>query len=343
MDADDKVTLGHGAGGKLTHQLVQDVFLPRFKNALLEELGDSAVLREQSSIGRLAFTTDSFVVKPLFFPGGDIGKLAVNGTINDLVVTGAEPLYLSAGFILEEGLQISMLDRIAASMQAAAAAANVEIVAADTKVVEHGKGDGVFINTSGVGRLLENAGLSPKRASPGDKIIITGNLGEHGISVYLARQNLGIDVPVVSDCAPLSRLLLPLLRKFGKDVKFMRDLTRGGAATILNEFATQAGRNVLVREADVPVSQAVKGVCEILGFDPLYLANEGKALVVVSDEVADDALAFLRSEGLGQHAALVGEVRETDAGASPLVLLETSVGGLRLLDPLIEDQLPRIC
>ena len=282
-------------------------------------------------------------MKPLFFPGGDIGKLAVNGTVNDLAVSGAEPLYLSAGFILEEGLEIEVLHRVAESMAVAAREAGVEIVAADTKVVERGKGDGVFINTAGVGRVLDGVELSPQRAQPGDKILLTGTLGDHGIAVYLARQNLGIEVPVVSDCAPLNTMLLPLLRRFGKEVRFMRDLTRGGAATILNEFAAKAGREVLVSEEAIPVSPPVRGACEMLGFDPLYLANEGKALVVVSGDAAQDVLALLQSHPLGAHAALVGEVREAGDEERPIVLLRTEVGGLRLVDPLIEDQLPRIC
>lgn len=341
MADDRRVTLGHGAGGRLTDELVRQVFLPRLRNAALEELADSARLRGEG--GRFAFTTDSFVVRPLFFPGGDIGSLAVNGTVNDLAVVGAEPLYLSAGFILEEGLEISVLTRIAESMRDAANAAGVEVVAADTKVVERGKGDGVFINTSGIGRFADGVDLSPAHAEPGDRLLLTGTLGDHGIAVYLSRQDLGLEVPVVSDCAPLNTMLLPLLRRFGGDVRFMRDLTRGGAATILNEFAARGGRTAVVAEDAVPVDPAVATVCEMIGFDPLYLANEGKALVVVSPEAADEALAFLRSHELGRRAAIVGEVRETEAGTKPLVLLETCVGGLRLLDPLIEDPLPRIC
>jgi len=341
LPAKDTVLLGHGSGGKLTADLIRDLFLPAFSNPVLARLDDQAIVSLNGL--RLAFTTDSFVVKPLFFPGGDIGKLAVNGTVNDLAVSGAEPLYLSAGFILEEGLEIEVLHRVAESMAVAAKEAGVEIVAADTKVVERGKGDGVFINTAGVGRVLDGVELSPQRAQPGDQILLTGTLGDHGIAVYLARQDLGIEVPVQSDCAPLSTMLLPLLRKFGKDIRFMRDLTRGGAATILNEFATQAGRQVLVSEAAIPVSPAVCGACEMLGFDPLYLANEGKAMVVVAHDAAEDALSYINSNALGRRAARVGEVRETEKGGSPLVLLRTGVGGLRLLDPLIEDQLPRIC
>jgi len=336
------VTLGHGAGGKLTHDLVEEVFLSRLDSATLGELGDAAVLARPLA-GRFAFTTDSFVVRPLFFPGGDIGKLAVNGTVNDLAVSGAEPLYLSAGFILEEGLEIDVLHRIADSMAAAARTAGVEIVAADTKVVERGKGDGVFINTAGVGRLLDGQALSPKAAVAGDRLLLTGTLGDHGLSVYLARQDLGIEVPVQSDCAPLNQILLPMLREFPGEIRFMRDLTRGGAATILNELAAQGGNEVLVDEEAVPVAPAVRGACEMLGFDPLYLANEGKALVVVSAAAAEKVLEFLRARDLGRNAAIVGEVRGAAPSGKPIVLLRTSVGGLRILDPLIEDQLPRIC
>jgi len=219
----------------------------------------------------------------------------------------------------------------------------VEIVAADTKVVERGKGDGVFINTAGVGRLLDGQALSPKAAVAGDRLLLTGTLGDHGLSVYLARQDLGIEVPVQSDCAPLNQILLPMLREFPGEIRFMRDLTRGGAATILNELAAQGGNEVLVDEEAVPVAPAVRGACEMLGFDPLYLANEGKALVVVSAAAAEKVLEFLRARDLGRNAAIVGEVRGAAPSGKPIVLLRTSVGGLRILDPLIEDQLPRIC
>jgi len=334
--------LGHGAGGKLTQDLISSLFVPHLKNDVLMEMGDSAILRKKPLRDRLAFTTDSFVVTPLFFPGGDIGKLAVNGTINDLVVAGAEPLYLSAGFILEEGLPFEELEKICASMADACNDGGVRIVAADTKVVEKGKGDGVFINTSGVGLLRPKARVDPKRVTPGDSILLTGTLGDHGIAVFLARQKLGINTDVESDCAALNTLLLPLVDKFGWDIHFMRDLTRGGFATILNEMAGQSGTSVAVREDSIPVLPGVTAVCEMLGFDPLYLANEGKAMMAVSSDVADRILKQLRKHKLGKNAEIVGQINESDDGDSR-VFLETAVGGTRLLDRLLEDQLPRIC
>lgn len=336
------MTLGHGAGGRLTQELISSLFMPQLKNDILMEMGDSALLRDKSLHERIAFTTDSFVVTPLFFPGGDIGKLAVNGTINDLAVAGARPLYLSAGFILEEGLSFDDLRRVVASMSEACREGGVQIVAADTKVVEKGKGDGLFVNTSGVGIVHPKARIDPRRTMAGDRILLTGTLGDHGISVFLARQKLGIETDVKSDCAALTPLLLPLVEKFGADVHFMRDLTRGGLATILNEMVVQAGKSVEIEEESLPVLPGVASVCEMLGFDPVYLANEGKAVVVVSDEVADDALKMLRRHKLGKNAAEVGEIEKLDEGG-PRVYMKTSVGGTRLVDPLLEDQLPRIC
>jgi hydrogenase expression/formation protein HypE len=337
-----RVTLGHGAGGKLTQDLINSLFVPHLKNDLLMAMGDSAIIRKKPLRDKLAFTTDSFVVTPLFFPGGDIGKLAVNGTINDLAVAGAEPLYLSAGFILEEGLPFEELEKVCSSMAEACKGGGVRIVAADTKVVEKGKGDGIFINTSGVGLLRPKAHIDPKRVTPGDSILLTGTLGDHGISVFLARQKLGINTDVKSDCAALNTMLLPLIDKFGGDIHFMRDLTRGGFATILNEMVGQSGADVTVREGSIRVLPGVLAVCEMLGFDPLYLANEGKAMLTVSSDVADKVLGQLRKHRLGRNAEIVGEVDETgECGAR--VFLETAVGGTRLLDRLLEDQLPRIC
>jgi len=337
-----RVTLGHGAGGKMTQDLVNSLFIPHLKNDLLMEMGDSAILRKKPLRDRLAFTTDSFVVTPLFFPGGDIGKLAVNGTINDLVVAGAEPLYLSAGFILEEGLPFEELEKVCVSMADACNDGGVKIVAADTKVVEKGKGDGIFINTSGVGLLRPKARIDAKRVAPGDSILVTGTLGDHGISVFLARQKLGIETNVKSDCAALDTLLLPLIDRFGGDIHFMRDLTRGGFATALNEMAGQSGTSVVVREASIPVLPGVTAVCEMLGFDPLYLANEGKAMLAVSPAVAGKVLNHLRKHRLGRNAEIVGRADQA-GGSRARVFLDTAVGGTRLLDKLLEDQLPRIC
>ena len=255
------MTLGHGAGGKLTQDLINSLFVPHLKNDLLMEMGDSAIISRRPLRDRLAFTTDSFVVTPLFFPGGDIGKLAVNGTINDLVVAGAEPLYLSAGFILEEGLPLADLERVCSSMADACRHGGVRIIAADTKVVEKGKGDGLFINTSGIGLLRPKARIDPKRVEPGDSILVTGTLGDHGISVFLARQKMGIDTSVKSDCAALNSILLPLVDRFGGDIHFMRDLTRGGFATILNEMAGQSSTSVAVRE---------NTICAAVALAPLF-------------------------------------------------------------------------
>jgi len=342
MGMESRVTLGHGAGGSLTKNLINSLFVPHIKNELLLEMGDSAILQEGIPETRLAFTTDSYVVTPLFFPGGDIGKLAVNGTINDLVVAGAKPLYLSAGFILEEGLLFDDLKKIIASISDACRLGNVEIVAADTKVVNKGKGDGLFINTSGVGSLLPKANLNTKRITPGDKILVTGTLGDHGISVFLARQNLGIDTDVKSDCAALTSLLLPLINKFGKEIHFMRDLTRGGFATILNEMASQSSTNISIDENSIPVLPGVTAVCEMLGFDPIYLANEGKSVIVLSANVAEEALKSLKNHELGRNAAIVGTVEMSEDKQSR-VYMTTSVGGTRIVDSLLEDQLPRIC
>ena len=342
MEKQKRVTLGHGAGGRMTQELIGSLFVPQLKNDILMEMGDSALLRGKSLHDRIAFTTDSFVVTPLFFPGGDIGKLAVNGTINDLAVAGARPLYLSAGFILEEGLPFDDLRRVVASMSGACREGGVQIVAADTKVVEKGKGDGVFVNTSGIGIVHPKARIDPRRVKAGDRLLLTGTLGDHGISVFLARQRLGIETDVKSDCAALTPLLLPLVEKFGPDIRFMRDLTRGGLATILNEIAAQGGKSMTIDEESLPVLPGVTSVCEMLGFDPVYLANEGKAIVVVSDEIADDALKMIRRHKLGRNAAMVGGIETPDESGAK-VYMKTSVGGMRLIDPLLEDQLPRIC
>ncbi len=342
MEKPRRVTLGHGAGGRLTQELISSLFVPELQNELLMEMGDSAILHDSPLSDRLALTTDSFVVTPLFFPGGDIGTLAVYGTINDLVVAGARPLYLSAGFILEEGLLFEDLSKIIRSISKACRDGGVQIVAADTKVVDKGKGDGIFVNTSGVGLVMGKARIDPKRVKAGDKLLVTGTLGDHGISVYLARQKLGISTNVKSDCAPLTSLLLPLLERFGDNIRFMRDLTRGGLGTILNEMAIQANTSVTIDEGAIPVLPGVASVCEMLGFDPIYLANEGKAIIVASPDVADETLKALKRNKLGKNAAIIGEVEKPDESGSR-VYLRTNVGGLRLVDPLLEDQLPRIC
>nr|WP_246576721.1 hydrogenase expression/formation protein HypE [Actinospica durhamensis] len=335
---EERVTLAHGAGGKATHTLIEAVFLEAFRNPLLESMDDAAQLRLGD--GALALTTDSFVVSPLFFPGGDIGDLAVNGTVNDLAVSGATPRYLSAGFILEEGFPIADLTRIVASMADAARAAGVEIVTGDTKVVQRGKADGCYINTAGVGvprRAPGALGLATVR--PGDAVLVSGPVGEHGITIMLARGGLDLEADLVSDTAPVHGLVAGLLDAV-PGVRAMRDATRGGVATVLNEIAAAADVAVVVEQDAVPVLPQVRGACELLGIDPLYVACEGRIVVVVDGEQAQDALAALRAHPLGAQAAVIGRVAADPPG---LVLLSTAFGGTRIVDMLVGDPLPRIC
>jgi hydrogenase expression/formation protein HypE len=318
------VTLAHGAGGTSTRKLVEGLFVEELSNPMLDELGDAAVG------DGLAFTTDSFVVKPLFFPGGDIGELAVNGTVNDLAVAGAEPLWLSAGFVIEEGFPLDDLRRIARSMARAAQAAGVAVVAGDTKVVERGSADGLFITTAGVGRMRATFG----RPQPGDRVVLSGTIGDHGFAVLVARGDLRLESTLESDTAPLNRLTASLA-ELGPKLRWMRDPTRGGLATALNELAGSAGLAVRLDEEAIPVRPEVAGAAEILGIDPLYVANEGKLVAVVAAEAADEAC-----RRLGGDAAIVGELAADPPG---LVLLETALGGSRIVDMLVGDPLPRIC
>jgi hydrogenase expression/formation protein HypE len=334
---DEIVTLAHGAGGKATRTLVEALFLEELGNPFLDELGDAAVL-DASGTG-LALTTDSFVVKPLFFPGGDIGSLAVNGTVNDLAVSGARPLALSAGFVVEEGLAVADLRRIASSMAAAAEAAGVAVVAGDTKVVERGKGDGVYVTTSGVGVVPAGLELGADRVRPGDRVIVSGTIGDHGMAVMVARGELDLELELASDTAPLHEPAARLA-ELGPALRWMRDPTRGGLATTLNELADATGLAVVVEEDALPIRPQVAAACEILGIDPLYVANEGKLVAIVASEAAERATLSLRTHPLGSDAVVVGEIRDEPAG---LVLLETSVGGSRLVDMLVGDPLPRIC
>jgi hydrogenase expression/formation protein HypE len=337
---DDRITLAHGAGGKSTQALIESLFLEQLRNPLLEPLADSAVLRAGGASGpRLAFTTDSFVVKPLFFPGGDIGELAVNGTVNDLAMAGATPLCLSAGFIVEEGLAVDDLGRIAASMATAARAAGVDVAAGDTKVVERGRADGVYVNTSGVGIVEHGLELGPGAIRPGDRVLLSGTLADHGMAIMIARGELALEVELASDTAPLHGIVAALLGATDK-VRALRDPTRGGLATVLNELALASETAVVLDEAALPVRAEVRGACELLGIDPLYVANEGKLAAVVAPEAADAALAALRAHPLGREAAIVGEVRDDPPG---MVLLETAFGGSRVVDVLTGDPLPRIC
>jgi hydrogenase expression/formation protein HypE len=334
---EERITMSHGAGGKATHTLIEAVFLDSFRNPLLEPLEDAATL--QAGPAQVALTTDSYVVSPLFFPGGDIGELAVNGTVNDLAVSGATPRYLSAGFILEEGFPVADLIRIAGSMRDAAAAAGVQIVTGDTKVVQRGKADGCYINTAGVGVFERDITLGVAQARPGDAIIVSGPIGDHGITIMLARGELDIEADVQSDTAPLNGLVAGLLDRV-PGVRALRDATRGGVATILNEIATAADVGVEVSEDAIPVRAEVRGAAELLGIDPMYVACEGRLVAVVDGGQADQALTALRAHPLGVQSAIIGRVTADDPG---LVHLKTAFGGTRIVDLLVGDPLPRIC
>jgi hydrogenase expression/formation protein HypE len=338
-----QIVLGHGSGGKLSAELIDKVFVARFRNPTLEKMDDQATL----DIGgvRLAFTTDSFVVTPIFFPGGDIGSLAINGTVNDLAVGGAKPLYLAAAFILEEGLAAADLARVADSMAIAAQNAGVQLVTGDTKVVNRGKGDKVFITTTGIGQIDRPVRLSADRVRPGDKILLSGYIGDHGITILSQRENLEFESSLQSDCAALHDLIRGMLDEAEaagdlESVRVMRDPTRGGVATVLNEIAVRSKAGMVLRETQIPVRESVRGACEMLGLDPLYVANEGKVVAIVAPEIADRALAAMQRHPLGADSRIIGEVVESPTG---MVLMKTSVGGTRVVDVLFGEQLPRIC
>src|SRR6266849_5720633 len=337
---DEKITLSHGSGGKATHNLIEGVFAPAFSNPLLDTMDDAATFSINGTGQRLAFTTDTYVVSPLFFPGGDIGKLAIHGTINDLAMAGAEPLYLSAGFILEEGFPIADLRRIVVSMAQAATEAGVAIVTGDTKVVQRGKADGLFINTAGVGVMRGSWLLGQTQLQPGDRVLLSGPVGDHGIAIMMAREALEIETDVQSDTAPLHTLVASLLEVAGDGVHCLKDPTRGGVATALNEMALGSEVSIALDEHAVPVHPQVRGACEILGLDPLTIANEGKLLAIVAPEVQEKALAAMRAHPLGREAVVIGIVQAEPAG---LVFLRTDIGGMRVLDMLVGDPLPRIC
>jgi hydrogenase expression/formation protein HypE len=332
-----QVLLAHGGGGRLMQQLIEEVFVSAFANPRLNERHDGAVLDPQGH--RLAFTTDSYVVRPLFFPGGDIGTLAVNGTVNDLAMCGARPRWLSAGFILEAGLPLDTLRRIVASMQQAAAVAGVEVVTGDTKVVEKGKGDGLFVNTAGLGIVEHEAAVGPRQVRAGDVVLLSGDLGRHGMAILSVREGLEFESPIVSDCAPLAAMVLALFEA-GVEVHCLRDLTRGGLAAGLNEIAATARVQIDIAEAAVPVSEPVQGACELLGFDPLYVANEGRLVAFVKAADADRALAIMRTYETGREACQIGTVVSESPG---LVTLKSRIGAARILDLLSGEQLPRIC
>ncbi|MCC6587371.1 MAG: hydrogenase expression/formation protein HypE [Bryobacterales bacterium] len=333
--SDDTIVLAHGGGGKMSQRLFERVFLPAFQNEALAARHDGALIRVGGQ--SLAFTTDSYVVHPLEFPGGNIGDLAVNGTVNDLAMCGARPLYLTCGFILEEGLPVATLQRVVESMRVAAERAGVEMVSGDTKVVDRGKADGIFINTSGIG-LVERA-MSPALVEPGDAVIVSGELGAHGIAILSVREGLQFEAPIVSDTAPLWEPVNALIEA-GIEVHCLRDLTRGGLASALNEIAQARGLGILVDETAVPVAEPVRGACEILGLDPLYVANEGRFVGFVSMEDADRAVRILESAGKCRKVSIAGRVLAT---ADPTVLLRSRIGGMRILDMISGEQLPRIC
>ena len=335
---EQRVLLAHGGGGTLMRNLIRDHVLPRFGNPILGALSDSAVLNLPP--GRVAFTTDSYVVKPLRFRGGDIGRLAVCGTVNDLAMAGALPLYLSLGLILEEGLEFDVLETILDSAQAAAAEAGVTVVTGDTKVVERGAADGCFINTSGVGAIREGILVAAVRARPGDAVLINGPIGDHGIAILSEREGLAFASPVVSDVAPLGGLVAAVLDAGGPDVHVLRDPTRGGVGMVVCEIAETCGRDIELAESGIPLRPEVRGACELLGLDPLYVANEGKVVVICSEAAAPRVLAAMQAHPLGRSAALIGRVLDGTRGR---VTLRTAIGGRRVVDPPYGEQLPRIC
>ncbi|MBO9364283.1 MAG: hydrogenase expression/formation protein HypE [Roseiflexus sp.] len=331
------IVMGHGGGGKLSAELVEHLFLPAFAEAGAVDMGDAASI----TVGgmRLAYSTDSFVVRPLFFPGGNIGELAVNGTVNDIAMRGAQPLFLSAGFILEEGMSLDRLAAIAGSMGAAARRAGVKLVAGDTKVVDRGHGDGVYINTSGFGIIPEGVDIGPKRAQPGDVIIVSGTIGDHGIAILSVREGLEFGAPIQSDTAPLNGLVADMLDET-RNIHVLRDPTRGGVASALNEIARASQVGMVIDERKLPVQDAVRAACELLGMDPIYVANEGKLIAIVPPSDADRLLARMRAHPQGRQAAIIGHVTADHPG---IVAARTGIGGTRIVDMMVGEQLPRIC
>ncbi|AEY65695.1 hydrogenase expression/formation protein HypE [Clostridium sp. BNL1100] len=332
------ITIAHGSGGTATSKLIEQIFKKHFSNDILSQGDDSARL-DIGDARNLVFTTDSFVVTPIFFNGGNIGKLAVCGTVNDLATSGAKPLYLSCGFIIEEGFGMDELERIVEAMSATAIECGVKIVTGDTKVVQKGAADKIFINTSGIGIIPDGLNISGRNAKVGDKIIISGTIGDHGSSIFLERESIGFNADIKSDCAPLSGMVQDILSVV-PDVHVLRDPTRGGVATTLNEIAVQSNVSILIREDSLPVKREVQGVCELLGMDPLYMANEGKMLCFVGEDKADKVLEALHKNKYGKDARIIGEVTEV---GQPKVLLKALSGGSRIISVLAGDQLPRIC
>lgn len=333
----DIITLSHGSGGKSTHDLIKKIFYKYFDNEILLEQGDSGIVDKLN--GKIAVTTDSYVIKPLFFPGGDIGKLSICGTVNDLAVSGAKPLYITVGFIIEEGMEISELEKIVASMAKTAESCNVKIVTGDSKVVERGKGDKLYINTTGIGIVENSFDISGRAIEEGDKIIVNGTLGDHGITILCEREELNFKTKMQSDCSVLYPLITDIL-SVTKKVKFMRDITRGGLATILNEIIQERKLGVVLKERFIPVNEEVGFICEMLGFNPLFVANEGKMVVIVPKEEAHEVLRVMRNNPLGKNAAIIGEVIKDNIEK---VYINTKVHGTMTLGMLEEDLIPRIC
>ena len=331
------VVMGHGGGGKLSAELVQHLFAPAFDSPILDQLGDAAVL--PGGPGRLAMSTDTFVVRPLFFPGGDIGELAVNGTVNDVAMSGAVPRWLSCAYVLEEGFPLDRLNAIATSMAQAAKRAGVQLVTGDTKVVDRGHGDGVYITTTGIGLLPDGVDIGPHRAAPGDAVLVSGTLGDHGMAIMSVREGLSFEAEIASDTAPLNHLIADLLVA-APDVHVLRDPTRGGLASTLNEIAGAAGVGIAYTESLLPVKRVVAAACELLGMDPIYVANEGKLVAVVPPDQADAALAAMRANPEGADAAIIGHVVADHPG---MVAARTGIGGTRVVDMQVGSQLPRIC
>jgi len=336
MATEDKILLAHGSGGKMAHDLIEKSFVRALTNPLLAPLDDSAVVELS---GRLAFTTDSYVVSPIFFPGGNIGKLAVCGTVNDLSTSGAVPLYLSLAFIIEEGLTLKDLERVVDSVRMTAEEADVQIITGDTKVVEHGSADKLFINTAGIGKIPEGVNISGSNAKPGDKVILSGTIGDHGIAVLSQRQGLSFGTKLESDCAPLGKMVAQMI-KASRNIHCLRDPTRGGLATTLNELAKQSKVGIRMEETKIPVRDEVVGACEMLGLDPLYIANEGKLIAIVAKEDTDKVLAAVKRNKYGRNAVVIGEVIAEHPGR---VVMKTVLGSSRIVDMLVGEPLPRIC
>ena len=333
----DKILLDHGSGGRSSHELIERFFVPRFQNPFLNEMNDSAVFDLKG--GKLAFTTDSYVVDPIFFPGGDIGSLSVCGTVNDLAMRGARPYYLSVGFIIEEGFPLSDLEQILESMERVAKEAGVQVVTGDTKVVPKGAADKIFINTSGIGLVPEGINIAGQNARPGDLVLISGTIGDHGLTILSKREGLSFESSLKSDAAPLNRLVREMLQA-GSQIHVLRDPTRGGLATTLNEIARQSRMGIEIYEEAVPIRGSVVAAAEILGLDPFYIANEGKLIAILPPAQAEAVLAAMKKNAYGQEAAVIGEVKAENSGK---VVMKTIIGGKRLMDMLAGEQLPRIC